>query len=767
MSIFFLSGAAPLTKTIRKTKEGLEKDGYPNLKNFTSHEETVTTIGELYKHLITHANKGHCLLKGILSSQLTDEPRKGMMPANTHTDWVCFDLDKAPYSTPDEFMKSINCEDISYVVQYSASHKLNPKDKTLNAHIFVLLDKHISPQNLKSWLMHLNLSVKVLDNAITLTNSKTALHWPLDITTCQNDKLLYITKPNLEGLDDPIKDRIQLIKRELPTLNIARMALKPQDTMREQARKRLNELREKEGLVTIKAKSRIIGEHHVQPGVTAVSTYEFRIDNDYVRYNLNSGNSWAYWHPINNWELLHSFKGEDSMLMKEILPERYAELNGQQRNLLQSKRTGAILIAFREKISADYWKGTWNKEVLDIHKVKSEMQLDHFLQAHGSVLGPFIPEWEMIFDPRNPVVYDEENNILNTFVPTELMRKNKAGKFPLIQRIINHAVGTGETQEYFMNWLAVIVQHRVKTQISWVLHGTFGTGKGLIINHIMKPILQNYAHQVTAAGLKSQFCGWRVGKLLIMVDEIEVDLFEDAAVESNLRNWISDPMAEIEQKGRDKYSVPCFNNWIFGSNKAVPVRIPLKDRRTNVARYQPERFLTTRQEIEEILPTELSAFAHHLMTRKADIDMAGRILDNEDRRAIQDMSMTSVDEIAHALNEGNFDKLYEFMPDETVLNTIIDNNAALYASLMKRWAVESDSKVTRDQLAIVFKYCIGSIPEGKNKFTTYLKHHGLRTKKIRMANYEIAWGIEVTWQTSVLRKELSQSLTKTKLRSVK
>jgi hypothetical protein len=286
----------------------------------------------------------------------------------------------------------------------------------------------------------------------------------------------------------------------------------------------------------------------------------------------------------------------------------------------------------------------------------------------------------------------------------------------------------------------------------------------LIINHILKPIFQSYAHQIEAAGLESNFSGWRVGRLIIMVDEIEVDLFENVKVETRLRNWISEPYAEIEQKGRDKYSVPCFNNFIFGSNKSVPVRIPPRDRRVNVGDYQPERFITTREEIEQALPEEIEAFAHYLLHRKADINLAGSILRNEARAEIQAMSISSVDQIANAFVDGNFEVLAEHMPDENIMNAMSDTTGALYGNLLYQWAQERTSYVSRDQLAIIFKHCIGQVPEGKNKFTTWLKHHGVKTKKIRTGD-GTAYGIVVEWKVSQSHTELAAR--KTKLRRVK
>ena len=79
--------------------------------------------------------------------------------------------------------------------------------------------------------------------------------------------------------------------------------------------------------------------------------------------NLNGGDSWAYWHPEGNCEIIYSFKGELPYATKELLPEYYAQAKADILAALRDK-TGAgaytagdeqpLLLAFRDRATGVY-----------------------------------------------------------------------------------------------------------------------------------------------------------------------------------------------------------------------------------------------------------------------------------------------------------------------------------------------------------------------------------------------------------------------------
>ena len=786
INLTFLSASLPLTKTIEKLSDGMiHKSPYPLITNFTSETIEVKNIQEFHAALLyraTHKRKP-CLLKGKLTRELVAESRKGTTVTNDKTQWVCLDIDDARFSSPDEVMRALALDDISYVVQYSSSYKLGGS-KNLSCHIFFLLDRPVSAPQLKAWLMHMNLSVAALESNITLSKSNAALHWPLDITTCQNDKLLYIAMPVFKGMVSPIgeDERIQLVLRKKQELSVTRLGEKAIEGLKQQAREKLNTLRAAAGIKPIRAKTKMVGEFEVQTGVGEVSTYETYDCGEYVRLNLNGGDSQAYWHFKADPTYLHNFKGEPSLLLKEVLPHYYGDLvrNAKDASTTPNKE-GDLLLAFRDKVTATYWKGTWNADEheLAIYPVKSELQLDHFLQAHGSSLGAFVPEWHLTFDPQNPVVVDEAAKVVNTFIPTEYMRagkKNKKGTFPTIQRVLDNVIGTGEIQDHFINWLAVIWQQRRKPLTAWVLSGTQGTGKGLLFHHILRPLFgRAHAVQKRAMELGSQFNGWLEQALVAFIDEVNADMFTSTnakAVESDLKTMITEPTASIRRMRTDSYEVKNYTAFIFSSNEKRPVSIPMGDRRFNVAKFQENKLQITQQEIDGI-ENELEAFAHQLSTYKASFDRARSILQTEDRIEIQRRSITSIDELCNALTKGDLMLLWDSMPDEKLMEEtgMIDVQAQAYAQLIRRISWESESDLTRDELELIFKQCVGKIPDGKQKFTSFLRHHGINLTRLRLGNGR-TYGHRVKWHVSaedrtILREMLDETKKSDRLKRVK
>ena len=64
----------------------------------------------------------------------------------------------------------------------------------------------------------------------------------------------------------------------------------------------------------------------------------------------------------------------------------------------------------------------------------------------------------------------------------------------------------------------------------------------------------------------------------------------------------------------------------------------------------------------------------------------------------------------------------------------IDVQAQAYAQLIRRISWESESDLTRDELELIFKQCVGKIPDGKQKFTSFLRHHGINLTRLRLGN---------------------------------
>jgi len=766
MKLSFLFADIPLSKTIFKVDGKIDKKAYPNVKLFTSETVIISDAASLFDTIKAHAEdpRGPCLLSGPLNRILNNESRAGSTTSLGQRQLIILDLDKAQFNSPEEFMRNAGLEDVSYTVQYSASQGLS---KTLNCHIFILLEKAIPAPQLKTWLMWLNLRNDALKNTLTLSNAGHALHYSVDITVCQNDKLIYIATPKFDGIKDPWKEpRIQFVKRTLDKLPNNRLAECALDALKVDAKKIRDTLRKAQGLAPITSKEVMQGEYLVQKGSGQVTITGMRDNEDFRYFNLNGGDSWGYFHPINNFELLHNFKGEPFLLIKEVMPDYYTEqihLRDEQHSTPHDQRD--TIMVFINKHTAEYKKLKYINGQLEITPAKNEAQLTHFMLENRLSMPRFIQEWDMKFNPHSEQIINPEERSINTFKPSMYMNpvNQVKGTFPNIKLFFESAVGTGDIYDYVMNWLAVIFQHKIKTQTSQVWQGVQGTGKGKIVELILKPLFgyQNVT-SILASALDEDFNAIMENALIVFIDEIEADMFSNTSkFESKLRKWITEPTIDIRRMRTDVYSVPSYINLIFASNKPRPVDIPPTDRRTNVGQFQRKRFLPTDAQHDGV-KDELAAFAYYLQHHTADIAYARSILDTEDRREIQRISINSLDELAHGLLEGNFEIIASAMPDERLMNEsgVITPIASSFINIVKRCSLETKSKLTRDELAVIFEHCIGHVPEGKNKFTSYLRHHGINTKRISI-NGDKTYGIEITW------KKHDFSYTKQPLRAVK
>jgi len=187
------SDDTPMTKRFTKDKDGnIVKHPYPMVKKFTSYSEEVNTIEEFSDAIKKHAKQGHCLLKGRLDRPIINESRAGHTNSNDPTNWMVLDNDGLDL-IPHELMILLGLDDIRYIVQYSASFGIVPGRSSY--HIFILLKDAVQPSQLKLQLKYWNLNTPEISTHLSLTASGRALRWPLDVSVCQNDKLIFIAPP--------------------------------------------------------------------------------------------------------------------------------------------------------------------------------------------------------------------------------------------------------------------------------------------------------------------------------------------------------------------------------------------------------------------------------------------------------------------------------------------------------------------------------------------------------------------------------------------
>lgn len=755
MQVTFLGADYPLVKTFTLVDGHIEKSPYPNAYLFTSHTVELTELSEFHTHITAAAAKGQCLLKGEIKRPLTKESRAGTTDAEARTQWVCFDLDGLEaYKTPDEFMDAIGCSDVSYVIQYSASMGIDGSTG-LRAHLFVMLTSPVAAPFLKQWLTSLNLNIDALRAEIRLSRTGSALRWPLDVTCCQNDKLIYIAPAILgKGVKDSFKGkRIALVKRNLDALPSNRVKADINKNRADQ-KALLAKLRKDAGYAPIKDKQYKTENgisYLAEPGDAIITG--IKQERGFVYFNLNGGDSWAYYHSEDNPNYIYNFKGEPVYKTEELLPEYWKSLEKIPDNAVDGLPTRTYFV-FRDFHTDRLYNGWYDKEdnEVEIARAANETRLRSFMKQHGQPVPDFIPDWELRYDPTSDLKYDPENKIINLYRPSEYakLKKRKVTEMPpTVRKIIESAVGKGPAFDHFVNWVSHIIQTGRMTKTSWALQGNQGTGKGILFHNILKPLLgASNCSYITMDSLEGQFNGWMENTQLVFVDEVQLSkLANNAQVNAKLKSYIVEPVVPVRRMYSDVQTIANFCNFLFASNTPDPVIIEHTDRRNNVGEFQCKRLEITDAEIatlETELPDSYMFFAHY----KVDEKKVQTPLENEDRARLMSINRTSVDEVADAILEGDFEFFLDSLPsnDDPIFATPI---AAAYRQLLERILVHGEQwkNLAREELFIIYDYCVGGMPDTPNKFTAMLKHHRLYLKKVRRGE-TLFKGIDVKWKHS-------------------
>lgn len=761
MDLNFLSASVFLSKKYDKCEDGtVQKTSYPSAYEFTSITENVTTLDQFYAHLVEHAEHGHCLLKGDLQRPLVSESRAGATSSASTTQWVCLDIDGLPAThSIDKLMDMMGLGNVSYVLQWSASQNITDSDH-LRCHVFMLLDRPVAAPILKQWLTQLNLTTPFLMENLTLTKTNLSLRWGLDITSCQNDRLLYIAKPLLNGIKNPLgrTPRYSVVNKKHQRLTLPER-ISTVETNRAAAKAVIEQLRAKANLPPRKYTYRTYKDTEVlsKPDIGIVTG--IKRERGFVYLNLNGGDSWGYYHHENDPEIIHNFKDEPAYATKELLPEYYEELKNQAKRETSEKLSRAqlgyrlpkneaepVLLAFRDQSTGTYHHGKyWEEtETLDLNVAKNEKQVRDFCMQHDMPMGDYIPLWDIRFDPQDNVRVDVTNNYINTFERTEYMRNGTVRKNlacpPTIFKLIHHVVGEepGLT-EHFINWLAFIIQERTRTNTAWLLYGTEGTGKGVLFKHVLRPLLgYNQVSANRVDELEGSFNSFTKNKLLVFMDEVEIPRLRDPeTILAKLRNLITEETISLRALYSSPVNVPNHMNLILASNRPNAVQLSRNDRRYNVGRFQTKKLQLTAAENEIIdSRTELQDFYDYLLSLIVDVHAAQTPMNTQERDDLIAITSSSADDLANALKDGSMSYLISMLPTDDMYqtNALSMNRVENYRLVLFRWLKRTRPNgrcnVARDELRVLFEYAVGDMPDGPNKFTKYLAHRHIRIEDV-------------------------------------
>jgi hypothetical protein len=758
MRLFFLEAWCPLTKRFDMDDQGrLVKEPYPMVKKFTSHEVPVADMRGFYEALQTQATMNRCLLKGQLHKQLVDESRAGSTNPLDETEWMVIDIDGLTnFASPEDFIAQVlpaPFADSSYIVQQSASAGFSGQG--IRSHLFFRLATPVLPELLKNWITRLNLDHAQVRPQLGLSANAMTLTFPLDRTVNQNDKLIYIAPPICgEGVEDPLAgQRIRLIEKTHDAVDFDfESGTGSYAMLQNDIDECVADLRDRAGLPKRKAKYKVIGGHNVltNPGHAYVSGE--KIGRGFIYLNLNGGDSWGYWYKPENPRFLHNFKGEPTVILRDLLPEYFEQIQGR---LHQHQRQSVLY--FRQHKTDTYFNGLYdpvNDRLVELAMVGTKDKIKDYCNNHGVEFDDQVDDWEFEFRPDQETIVDVDHKFVNKWQPTDLWRTAEAATTipPLVERVLRSVVGGDqECFDHLLNWLACLVQFRKKLKTAWVLQGVQGTGKGLLVDEIMAPIIgREYCATKLLRDMDDRFNGWLETCLLLNVDEARIS---DSASASKTENEIkalitTESNFPYRAMRQNPFMGRNYTNLIFTSNVYDAMVIDPSDRRFNVAPRQESRLYMTEEDIAQ-LRAEVPQFAGFLKQYEANLDLAATALSNEAKTDLRHASQDSIEQFATAVMEGDLDFFMQAMTGPSGDILAYSEYAKIVGEWLEDYKAGRTTLIKAKELLPVYSYLLAPrSPIGIHKFIRMMAHKNLLlTKPVRHDN-KTQRGFRVDWRAT-------------------
>jgi len=202
---------------------------------------------------------------------------------------------------------------------------------------------------------------------------------------------------------------------------------------------------------------------------------------------------------------------------------------------------------------------------------------------------------ELCFEPQNgfaEIINYDGTKYANSYRKVDT--PCKPGDPSLFLNHIAKLLPDANDQKILLSWMAASIQYQgVKFKWAVALQGVEGNGKSTVCDILRKSIGKKYVFQPKADKLTTNFNSFLFGKILMVVNDIDVKHDKNNVMES-LKPMITDGEdSSIEYKGVDQISADICCNFIFTMNSKSGIKKYKNDRRYAI-------FYTAQQQVEDL-----------------------------------------------------------------------------------------------------------------------------------------------------------------------
>ena len=510
-----------------------------------------------------------------------------------------------------------------------------------------------------------------------------------------------------------------------------------------------------------------------------------RVAEPYVNCNVNGGDSAGYYFLLTSPHYMYNFKGEPIWEIQKADPDFYKNIFEIFADKIdQDKKLRPI--ALRDFYTDTYYNGIYDETIeqfTDEYPLTptNKQSIEDFMRSHSRPPLDYVPDARVVFDPsvNKGIQLEEAPYYVNLYRKTPYMLQasedapeleyGTAHKLhsaaPLTAKLLSHVLGSGKTEfEHFINWLAYIYQNKRKTMTAWIFTGVPGTGKGLLIHKVLKPLFGEQQVPMRALeNIEEQFNLYMRTALFLVVDEFRMaDSGSVGKMADKLKHQITEPNLTIRAMRTNQIELPSFCNFLFLTNRGDAVKIEDGDRRYNVGPRQEIKLEKAHPELltnMTQLETELYTIAGVLNKFKVDQRMAHTALENEAKTQMKEISMSVLEEFAFAIRQRNLEYFIDVL-EIPLTNTFDAGGISTAQRYVKDWV----ARVGQDMCIPMshFKLVYDILTDSRNKlsqrdFTKAMSRLNITTAVKRIQSKTVR-GVVLTWKlTNTIREDIIEN----------
>ncbi len=250
--------------------------------------------------------------------------------------------------------------------------------------------------------------------------------------------------------------------------------------------------------------------------------------------------------------------------------------------------------------------------------------------------------------------------------------------------------------KWFINWVAYFFQTLEKSQVSLLLKGAQGTGKGIFFEKVLSKLFgEKYCAVIDDDRLGSSFKNWVSDTIFYNLNEISHDMRGRKVVKNFIKQLVTDSTIQTEKKYENASKTEIYGNVLITSNENYPIEIEPSDRRYCVfSTGTPLKKIVDIDTSELIydINRELESFAVYLKSYKCDIDLYHTAIDTPEKQALIDGTTDRFSLFVRAILDKNLDYFNELEEDKFSLYQ------TLVSDFEKDRICQSDIKPIFDEL---------------------------------------------------------------------